>query len=133
MKEAYTKALGEGLAFDLKRLEVLPATGTDLLGRYSAYVDGREVSDWHFVLGAIEQDYLLAVVVKGGAQPVVTLEELSLEQMVRDLSHDLAMAKLTETQLQVARLERSPVPVGMQDLPHEVSDRSNSAECITEH
>lgn len=82
LKEAYTKALGDGLSFELKRLEVFPMDNTHIQGAYSANVDGHRLFGWHFKLTWLADDVLLAVVTQSVAHPDISIEEVEFSSIV---------------------------------------------------
>lgn len=86
LKEAYTKAVGEGLSLDLKRLEfrfASPESFDDVHG----FLDGVPVDGWAFEILELDEGHLVAVARQGGAgDPKVEMREVELAEIVRRAS-----------------------------------------------
>lgn len=67
LKEAYTKARGDGLGFEFKRCEFVlaNATGVGVQGQSvqqaTLKVDGRSMPHWGFYIQALEEDHWISV------------------------------------------------------------------------
>lgn len=75
LKESYTKAIGEGLYFDFKRIEFeLSGQENSVCSTAIGTMDGTELKHWQFVLMEAEAGYLLATAIMNGT--VVSLSSL---------------------------------------------------------
>lgn len=63
LKEAYSKAIGEGLHFNYQRIQFSPgddALDSDSKQSFSASLDGTLLSDWTFTLLRHDNSYLIS-------------------------------------------------------------------------
>lgn len=95
VKEAYTKAIGEGVTFGLERIEVELLEGADKVERVK--VDGRDVDErgWEWRVGDIGEDYGWAVWWRGDdVERELVIDHISWEDFARPLLV-LAESRLT--------------------------------------
>lgn len=80
LKEAYAKAVGEGLSLNLKRLEFRFATG-EVVGGIEGYLDGAKLDGWSFELLELDEEHLVAVA-RRGSSSALSVREVELSEMV---------------------------------------------------
>lgn len=84
LKEAYAKAVGQGLHLGLQRLEFDLAGQCATTGRVWAQLDGVPLEGWTFTLQPWAQGYLLAVA-RGQALPhPLVVKVVGLADLTRD-------------------------------------------------
>jgi 4'-phosphopantetheinyl transferase len=81
IKEGYTKAIGEGIAFGLDRIEVDPGDGSVA----GVTVDGRDVREdgWRWAVGSLEGGAYGYAVIWRGEEGAVEVEAVGWDQFVR--------------------------------------------------
>ncbi|ORY89471.1 4'-phosphopantetheinyl transferase superfamily [Leucosporidium creatinivorum] len=81
LKESYTKAVGEGLSLDLKRLE-FRFPSWDSFEDVKGFFDGSPLAGWTFELLEIDEGHLVAVARSGAGEPKVQLREVELSEIL---------------------------------------------------
>jgi len=89
LKESYIKAVGVGLGFPLQRISFTRAPPH----LATAAVDGRELADWHFDLGRLDERHCVAVALGSDADEGPTRED-------RELHGSAAGARFREVAVQ---------------------------------
>ncbi|BEI85254.1 hypothetical protein CcaverHIS002_0506550 [Cutaneotrichosporon cavernicola] len=81
IKEGYTKAIGEGIAFGLDRIEVDPGDGSVAGVR----VDGRDVrkDGWRWAVGSLEGGAYGYAVIWRGEESAVEVETVGWDEFIR--------------------------------------------------